>query len=157
MPVIPCPAAALGIRRGPSVSGATGEHAVTIAVISASSIPCSVTGYPTVAFLDSAGHLMPFSYVLGTGQYISHQPPSPVTLGGGREALFTVAKYRCDEHVTDTATGMNVLLPGQGTTYSAPTSWLTSRMDQCSGPVTPDPGNTVEISAFEPAGDIPAH
>jgi hypothetical protein len=74
-----------------------------------------------------------------------------VTVGGGKVAYFLVAKYRCDTGSTEAAAGLNMLLPGQGTTYSAPGSWLLGAFDFCTGGVTPDPGNTVMISPFEPA------
>lgn len=153
-PAHPCPAAALGIRQGPRLSPETGEHGVIIAVDSVSSIPCTVTGYPTVTLLNPAGSRVPFSYLAGKGQYVTHRPPRPVILGAGKLAYFLVAKYRCDAGVAERATAMTLALPGQGTIASVPTSWLRGTFDLCTGGTTPDPGNTVMLSPFEPAVDL---
>lgn len=78
----------------------------------------------------------------------------PDDLGSGKLAYFLVAKYRCDMGVAEEATGMNLLLPGQGTIYSVPARWLRGSFGFCTGGATPDPGNTVAISPFEPAVDL---
>ncbi len=123
-----------------------------IAVSSVSSVPCTVTGYPKVTLLN-ATRTLPFTYVTGTGQYVTHRQPRPVMVGGGKLAYFLVAKYRCDIGDADPATGMNVLLPGQGTTYSVPQRWLQGTFQLCTGGTTAS-GNTIMISPFEPAADL---
>ncbi|MDQ2739161.1 MAG: DUF4232 domain-containing protein [Actinomycetota bacterium] len=147
----PCPAGTLSIKQGPRLSPETGEHGVIIAVSNASSTPCTVTGYPEVT-LRNATSTLPFTYVAGKGQYVTHRQPRPVIVGGAKLAYFLVAKYRCDIGVNEPATGMNVLLPGQGTTYSVPTRWLRGAFDLCKGGTTPN-GSTIMISPFEPATD----
>lgn len=113
-------------------------------------MPCTVSGYPTVTLLDAAGSALSFAYVAGKGQYVTHRRPRPVTVGGTRSAYFLVAKYRCDTGVGADVTGMNVLLPGQGTIRSVPTGWLRGAFDFCAGGPMPDPGNTIAISPVEP-------
>ena len=120
-----------------------------IAVRSASALPCTVSGYPNVRLLDAAGSALPFTYVIGEGQYVTHRRPRPVTLGGARLAYFLVAKYRCDIGVGARATAMNVVLPGQGTIHSVPTGCLRGAFGFCAGGPMPDPGNTITISPFE--------
>lgn len=148
----PCPPGALEIGRGPQLSPASGEHGVILSVTSVGP-PCTVDGYPEVTLLDAAGTPIPFTYVLGRGQYVTHRRPRPVTVGGGARAYFLIAKYRCDAGSTTAAAGLNVTLPGQATPRSVPTSWLSGGvrgLDFCTGGLHPDPGNTVAISPLEP-------
>lgn len=151
--VRPCAPATLGIRQGPRLSPATGEHGLIIAVTGLAPRPCTVTGYPAVEFVDAAGHRIRFDYLYSKGQYVTHRRPAPVTVGGGAVAYFLVAKYRCDVHDADAAAGMNLVLPDQGTTYSVPLGWAVGDISFCSGPRSPDPGNSIEISPFEPSPD----
>lgn len=71
-----CPPASLGIRPGPPLSPQTGEEGVIIAVSSASSTPCTVTGYAKITFIRGAQPI-PFTYLDGKGQYVTHQQPFP--------------------------------------------------------------------------------
>lgn len=150
----PCSAATLRLRSGPRVSGATGEHGVILAAIDVSTVPCTVTGYPTITFVDTTGSPIPFTYANGAGEYVTHRGPQAVTIGDGRVAYFLVAKYRCDTGYTKSATGATVRLPGQGTIYSVPTTWLVNSFSFCTGGASPDPGNTVTISPFEAATNL---
>lgn len=152
-PVHACAPATLGIRQGPRLSPATGEHGLIITVTGVAPQPCTVTGYAAVEFVDAGGSRIGFSYLYGSGQYVTHRRPTPVTVGGDAAAYFLVAKYRCDAHAADAAAGMNVALPGQGTTYSVPLRWAVGDISLCSGSRSPDPGNSIEISPFEPSPD----
>ena len=143
-----CGPATLGIQQGPRLSPASGEHGLIIA-ISTKAPPCTVAGYPTIKFLAKDAPI-PFTYVFGKGQYVTHRRPQPVTVGGGKVAYFLVAKYRCDMGVTEGADGMTLLLPGQGTMVTPPRTWLIFSIDYCTGGAN-DPGNTIEVSPFEPS------
>jgi hypothetical protein len=151
-----CPPGSLEIGRGSRLSPATGEHGLILTVISVAP-PCTITGFASVTLLDATGVAIRFTYVMGQGPYVTHQHPQPVPLGGGKLAYFLIAKYRCDTGFTTSATGINLLLPGQGTIASVPTSWFSggvSSLDFCTGGRHPDPGNTVAISPFEPAMNL---
>lgn len=155
-PPRPCAAGAVKIGPGPQLSPATGENGIMLSVTSVAP-PCTVVGYPTVTMLDETGAPIHFTYVVGQGQYVTHRPPQPVTVGAGKLAYFLLAKYRCDTGSTTAAAGMTLVLPGQGTIRSVPTSWFTNGVrsfDFCTGGQNPDPGNTVDISPFEPAANL---
>jgi hypothetical protein len=143
-----CPPATLGIQPGPPLTPQTGEHGVILAVSSTSPTPCTVNGYPTVTFLRGKTPI-PFVYLEGKGQYVTHQAPAPVTVGAGATAYFLVAKYRCDIGDAEQSDGATVTLTHSGSVHAIPGSWLSGLFSLCSG--NADPGNTVAVSPFEPS------
>ena len=148
----PCPPAALKLGRDPRLSPATGENGVILTITSVAR-PCAIVGFPAITLPDSAGSPLPFTYLDGKGQYVTHRRPLPVTVGEGSFAYVLVAKYRCDTGYSTLAEGMNVQLPGQGTIQSVPGSWIEGAFAYCTGGTIPDPGNTVDVSPFEPTAD----
>ena len=124
-----------------------------IAVNSASSTLCTITGYPKITFIQGTRPI-PFTYLDGKGQYVTHQEPFAVTVGSGKMAYFLVAKYRCDVGLAERADGANVLLSRQGTVYSVPDAWLRGAVNLCSGEKISDPGNTITVSPFEPSASL---
>ncbi|HEU4566365.1 MAG TPA: DUF4232 domain-containing protein [Gemmatimonadaceae bacterium] len=87
----PCRPEELAVRRVGGDAGA-GHRALRIALVSAASAPCTLSGRPGVAVLDSAGRRVaavrvePFA-----GNYLTgNRPAGPVTLAPGAAAVFDV-------------------------------------------------------------------
>jgi hypothetical protein len=144
-----CDSASLSIASGPRLSAQTGEEGIIIAVRSASTRPCTISGYPAVTFYRGAQPI-PFTYLDGEGQYVTHLKPASAAVGPGKIAYFLVAKYRCDTGVAEQADSAAVRLARQGAADTIPATWLGGRFGLCNR-TSPPTGNTITISPFEPA------
>ena len=108
-----CPNDSLRRGYGPGVSPATGEHAVLYRITNTSGIACTLAGYPTVVLFDGAGKVLPFHITRDHSQYVTADPPGPVTLPPGGSAFVLVAKYRCDLGELDVAATIRITRPNQ--------------------------------------------
>jgi hypothetical protein len=145
---VDCASASLSIAPGPRLSPQTGEEGI-IAVRSASTRPCTISGYPAVTVYHGAQPI-PFTYLDGEGQYVTPRKPAHVAVGPGKIAYFLVAKYRCDTGVAEQADSAAVRLSRQDAADVIPATWLRGLFGLCNR-TAPPTGNTVTISPFEPA------
>ena len=141
-----CVAKQVSVSLGPVVSPETGEHGAIYEIHNASPHSCVLSGYPVVSLMRGA-HLLPFEYV-HNGQYVTKAPPPVVTLAGGMNAYFLVAKYRCDARTNGLATVARLRLPGQAVAFQVSTG-PHSLIGFCEGNGEPDPGDRVQISPIE--------
>lgn len=154
-----CRSANLVLGPGVGVSPMTGEDGIIYKVTNRGHVACTVEGYPRVVLYDSHGAAMPFHYLNGTGQYVTHKKPAPVLLAPNASGYILVAKYRCDIGIADGAVTIQLSLPAAGgvrftgseavnnpDTGNAPP---TRGFAYCRGG-SHDPGQTVYLSPIEP-------
>ncbi len=123
---------------------ATGTYSLLLAFRNGGPLSCSLTGYPGISLLDSAGHVLPFRVTHAGNQVVTSAHPNPVTLQPGAEAYAAFGKYRCDGGDKAMAVGARVLLPGQPRSSSFTVRLiLEPRVGFC-GPG--DPGSTLAVS-----------
>ena len=103
--------------------------------------------YPGISLYDSKHRIMPFRYVRGGGQWVTHAAPKMVTLHPGSHAFFFIAKYRCDLRIAMVAVTVRVYPPNGLRQFIGPASGDAGVSDlaYCKGG-TNDPGNLVIIS-----------
>jgi hypothetical protein len=150
-----CKDRTLSVSYQPDDFQATGDRGQAYRITNGGSTDCFIEGYPHVAMRDRSGAVVPFKYTDGQSQYVTSRQPERVTLQPGQSAYVGIAKYRCDPGSTDTATTLDLVLPGQRATVSvtSPTqTGVAPTYEYCKGGPT-DPGNTVAISPVELALD----
>jgi hypothetical protein len=143
-----CASKDLVLRPGARVSAATQQNPVIWTVHNSAAVACSIEGYPVIAFYAGAKRLA-FTYAHGGGQQVTRRKPTEVVLAPGADAYFIVNKSTCEVRTVAVATSMRVRLSGD----AAPRQVSPGRASLgslCSGPTTPDPGNTVHVSPVEP-------
>ena len=141
---IRCSASQLAVApQGGPFSEPTGQHSVALIITNTSTSGCYLSGYPQVAFFDSAGRTLPFQYQTTGDQVVTSAPPEHVDLAPRGRAFVTINKYRCD--TTDLMQSSDLRFTGPGAT----SSWdiAIAGIDYC-GPG--DPGSIVHISPVEP-------
>ena len=149
-----CQPAALALGHGPELSPATGEHGDFYALINRGASACKLAGYPGITLYDANGAPLPFRYSRRHSPYVTAAPPVTVTLRPGAAAWFLVAKYRCDAGIGRNATTIRITVAGPrravvtGRVSSGDAG--VSALSYCRGGVR-DPGQTVAVSAIEPA------
>ncbi|HEV2014169.1 MAG TPA: DUF4232 domain-containing protein [Candidatus Dormibacteraeota bacterium] len=142
----PCSAGQLAVRWGGLFGEPTGQHTVPLTISNISTNGCYLSGYPQVAFADSAGRVLPLQYQTTGDQVVTSAPPRHVDLAPHGLAYVTVNKYRCD--TTDLVQASSLRLTPPGLTSSFDVSLAeNASMDYC-GPG--DPGSTVHVSPVEP-------
>lgn len=144
----PCASDSLTLDHGVGISPMTGEHPFDFAITNRGSTACSLTGYPTVALLDAAGRVLPFSYHNGGG-YVTAAAPTLVWLAPGQQAAVLIANYRCDLGDKDLATSAEFRIPGVGGTFTIQADADRPIEEYC-GP--DDPGDEIDVSPI--ASDI---
>ena len=118
-----CTAAQLTVG-GFGTSGAAGTQVVTIRIEDTSSLPCSLTGYPVVTFLSSAGTPLSVTVSHGSGIW----PPGVATLvlppGEAASAGFIVLSSDTPLSTAQcpTATSISVRLPDMTASYAVDTA-----------------------------------
>ena len=139
-----CSAAQLAIGpQGGRFSEPTGQYSVAFIITNISTSGCYLSGYAQVAFVDSAGHMLPFLYQTTGDQVVTSAPPEHVDLAPQGRAYVTLNKYRCD--TTDLMQSSDLRFTAPGVTSSSDVA--ISGMDYC-GPG--DPGSIVHVSPVEP-------
>jgi Protein of unknown function (DUF4232) len=143
----PCSAEQLSVslRNGP-FSEPTGQNSSTVIITNISSSGCYLFGYPGVAFVESAGHALPFQYQTSGDQVVTSAAPRHVDLSAHSLAYVTVNKYRCDLGDLMQASVLRLAPPGLASSFDVSLAGNIP-MDYC-GPG--DPGSTVYISPVEP-------
>ena len=91
-----CRTANLSLGLGDRISAATGEHGDVYILTNRGKTLCQLHGYPGISPYDSKHRVLPFRYIRGEGQWVTHAVPKMVVLHPGSHAFFFVAKYRCD-------------------------------------------------------------
>jgi Protein of unknown function (DUF4232) len=142
----PCVGDSLAFAEGDRLSPETGEHPFSITVTNRGAVDCWLSGYPQIRLIDASGQPLPMDYLDGGG-YVTDTPPPVVLLRPGREGAFVFAKYRCDLGGEQPATHVTVALPGSST-FSPVTVPDGEQVSEYCGPN--DPGDSVDISPFEP-------
>jgi hypothetical protein len=153
VPAVPatqrCRSASIALSLGEQISPETGEHGIIVRLTNHGP-PCSLAGYPRVAFYEGRRRL-PFRVVRG-GRYGTGGTPRRVRLRRGGHAYFIAAKYRCDGQTLHGATAARVRLPrmtvllrleGLG---GGPGVSDVSYCRAYSGPSRADPGNLINLS-----------
>ncbi len=135
-----CPSASVRLSLGPLVSEATGQHTTMLRLTNVGPRGCHLIGYPRVTLSDSRGALLPFVYIDGGNQMLTHHKPVQVDIAPGAHGYFAIDQYRCDTSQGTAATAMNVTLPSD---RSALRLAFDGRVAYCGNG---DPGSTVYIS-----------
>lgn len=137
----------LAIANGPLVSPGTGQNPLTLRLTNRAQRPCTLYGYPTIAFTDERGSI-PFPIRHGGDQMINQRRPTRVLVRAGRSAFVLVNKFRCDLGNVRIARKVHLGLPG-GTlpqlSLALPPYPIVSYCGKG------DPGSTVVTSPFEPS------
>ena len=139
-----CPPSRVQVGDGHQLGGATGERAMTFALVNSGPGTCMLDGYPQVRFVTAAGTTLDFSQVTQS-QYIKKIAPRRVLLGVGAVAYVEIAKYRCDLGDLKTASQVQLTLPRaeEDTTLTVP-----GGLAYCKGGVG-DPGNVIAVTPVE--------
>ena len=106
-----CRVSQLTLATGFQISPATGQNPLTLRLTNRARRPCSLHGYPTIAFADERGAI-PFPIGHRGDQMINRRAPTRVLVRAGRSAFVLVNKYRCDLGVVRTARTLRLGLPG---------------------------------------------
>ena len=107
----PCTTEDLRAENGPSVSEATGQHTLDIALRNVSDSTCELNGHPTASLLDSHGRQLGFRYTHRGDQMTTGAAAFPVYLPPGADAWVRLNKYRCDISSTNYAPTVILGLP----------------------------------------------
>ncbi len=139
-----CPTSQIRAGDGPRLGGALGERAMTVALVNLGPGICMLEGYPRVRFVTATGTTLDFSQVTQS-QYLKRIAPRRVLLEVGAIAYVEIAKYRCDLGYLETASHLQLTLPGagEGTALMVP-----GGLAYCKGGAT-DPGNVIAITPVE--------
>jgi Protein of unknown function (DUF4232) len=124
---------------GGGFSEPTGQHTVPLLISNTSTNGCYLFGYPQVAFVDGAGHTIPFQIQSSGDQVVTSAQPGRVDLAPHGLAYVTLNKYRCDTGDVTQATAVRITPPG----VSASLEVAISGIAYC-GPG--DPGSIVQVS-----------
>ncbi|MGB3373670.1 MAG: DUF4232 domain-containing protein, partial [Microbacterium sp.] len=74
----------------PQPDGATGHRGQMIQLVNAADAPCTLEGYPDVAYGDQNGHLLDVTVERG-GSFMAQDPGSaPITLQPGESAIAVI-------------------------------------------------------------------
>jgi hypothetical protein len=125
--------------QGGGFSEPTGQHTVPLVISNTSTNGCYLFGYPQVAFIDGAGHTIPFEVQSTGDQVVTSSPPGRVDVAPQGLAYVTLNKYRCDTGDVTQATAVLITPPG----VSASLKVAISGIAYC-GPG--DPGSIVQVS-----------
>jgi hypothetical protein len=106
-----CQTANLSLGLGDRISPATGEHGEVYILTNLGKTVCQLRGYPGISLYDSKHRILPFRYIRGAGQWVTHAVPKIVVLHPGSDAFFFVAKYRCDIGIVMVAATVRVYPP----------------------------------------------
>lgn len=139
-----CSAGQLAVSWGDRVSEPTGQHSVALIITNISANGCYLFGYPQVAFVDGAGHPIPFQYQSSGDQVVTSAPPGHVDVASQGLAYVMVNKYRCDAAELLQASGLRFTPPGDTVSLDV----AIAGMDYC-GPT--GPGSVVHVSPVEPS------
>lgn len=71
-------------------SGAAGTIETTVALRNATTVPCTLGGYPGLQLIGSGGTALPTTVVRRGSYSFTAMPPTTVTLGGGESAYFNI-------------------------------------------------------------------
>jgi hypothetical protein len=142
-----CRTANLSLALGDRISAATGEHGDVYILTNRGKILCQLHGYPGISLYDTKHRVLPFRYIRGEGQWVTHAVPKMVVLHPGSHAFFFVAKYRCDVGIAMVAATVRVSPPNGTRQLIGPASGDAGVSDlaYCTGG-RKDPGNLVYIS-----------
>jgi hypothetical protein len=137
----------LSLGVGDRISPATGEHGDVYKLTNHGKLTCQLRGYPGITLYDHAHQILPFRYLRGGGQWVTHKAPKMVVLNPGNYGFFLIAKYRCDIGISMSATTIRVYPPNDMRQITGPASSIAgvSKLEYCKGG-TKDPGNLVYIS-----------
>jgi hypothetical protein len=125
--------------QGGGFSEPTGQHTVPLVINNISTNGCFLFGYPQVAFIDGAGHTIPFQYQTTGDQVVTAAAPRHVDLVPHGLAYVTLNKYRCDLGDVMETSRVRLTPPGE----SASLDVAITDMPYC-GPG--DPGSVVHVS-----------
>jgi hypothetical protein len=144
----PCLASNFTVGSTGPISEPTGQHTLTFRFRYHGSRPCSLYGYPSVAFYDRRGKI-PFGISHRGDQVVTSRKPTRVVVGPRKAAFVVVNKYRCDLREVRTALalrlGFSRATPRQRFAIAVrPRGWIA----YC-GPGAP--GSGVTVSPFEPS------
>jgi hypothetical protein len=142
-----CQTANLSLGLGNRISPATGEGGDVYMLTNHGKTMCQLRGYPGISLYNSKHRILPFRYIRGGGQWVTHDVPRTVVLHAGSHAFFFVAKYRCDIGIVMVAATVRVYPPDGTRQLIAPASGEAGVSDlaYCTGG-TKDPGNLVYVS-----------
>jgi hypothetical protein len=141
-----CPSSDLRLRFGGSVSEATGQNSHGLLLVNIGASICHLDGYPKVALLDTAGHVLAFDYRFGGDQMVTSHPPGVVNLPPGAAGYVLTNKYRCDLGDKAAPASINVTPPGNDSSLSLKLEPYRDMAFCGAG----DPGSTLDISPVAP-------
>jgi hypothetical protein len=142
-----CQTANLSLGLGNRISPATGEGGDVYMLTNHGKTMCQLRGYPGISLYNIKHRILPFRYIRGGGQWVTHAVPKMVTLHPGSHAFFFIAKYRCDVGIAMVAVTVRVYPPNGTRQLIGPASGEAgvSHLAYCTGG-TKDPGNFVYVS-----------
>jgi hypothetical protein len=73
-----CQTANLSLGLGDRISPATGEHGEVYILTNLGKTVCQLRGYPGISLYDSKHRILPFRYIRGAGQWVTHAVPKIV-------------------------------------------------------------------------------
>ncbi len=142
-----CQTADLQLATGDQVSEPTGQHSLSLRLVSHAASACVLLGYPAVAILNASGVALPFAVSHSGDQVVTNAAPQAVTLGPGATAYVTINKYRCDSGDLELAARVQLTPPGSASSLTLTLPAQGAVFGYC-GPG--DPGSTVAVSPVEP-------
>jgi Domain of unknown function (DUF4232) len=144
----PCLASNFTVDPTGPISEPTGQHTLTFRFRYHGSRPCSLYGYPSVAFYDRRGKI-PFAIWHRGDQVVTSRKPTRVVVGPRKAAFVVVNKYRCDLGEVRAALTLRLGFPRarpreRFAIAVRPRGWIA----YCG---LGDPGSGVTVSPFEPS------
>ena len=151
---MPCRLSRFVVTLGPYVSEATGQHTLALRLENRGAVTCVLDGYPRLTLYDAGGPI-PFAIRRGGDQMISSDPPQPVEVLPGGQALILMNKYRCDRGAAPGSRGTRRIRISSGHPGSGSASIIFDDRQAIPMPYRipdycgrGDPGSTLTVSPF---------